>query len=398
MNILYNAKEKHFYCEELPTLYFSSKILEEKVLRERMQIILVNLLKHKEALDFVKLQLASGAITVDFDLHENIMSFASWHRITRTIRIATNRLSSFEILNSFIFEMCNAGNKGFQEIRLETCKDENEYATATENCEYNSGLQCAIFTLKGLEDYHWPKEEDSIKNCYERLKRTSEECLILQKTNALQCLGFSHFEIYVLAYLKNKKGEIIEQRLKIMQEKLDWHTKSSSLTLELCAEIRPSLINFSFPYSISTKDPKRKNELELQLKETNSKFSEVSELLTDVESQKKMIEEKIRLLQENAAKEKLRLEAEEKEVKEKKEKLSEMERQFKETNRVMGIYSRVQQITHGYTLHMERFNPILIKKSLSTNNENNDLTALEKLCDDIETQNANTKKTECVIS
>ncbi len=217
MKIKFDQNKQAYFSEEIPGLYFSSSCLSALKLETSINIILGNIEKYPKALLLVKHNLKEDEITVEFCKHTEMTAKAAWHIHERKIKISKDILFyPGDLLDSFIFEMANVGNKFFNSIDFNTIQSADEYALAIESAEHQTSRMACKILNEGRTSYGWPNP------CFVfRGGSTLEEWLIASKKPSLEFHGYSHYSSYMTDYysikleilqLKNETPQVLIQK------------------------------------------------------------------------------------------------------------------------------------------------------------------------------------------
>jgi hypothetical protein len=180
--------------------------------------VLELLKRHPDTYQYMTEVLKEGAIKVEFCQDKDIPSSAMWTPSIRTIKIRNNTIQDkFSVLDSLMFEFCNAGNKEGEKIRKETLaatsqnhkiygeKEVSEqtliqharaYATYMENSERFAGNKAAELQQKGVVSYGWQIPASYVPRVVKDEKTWLDEACLTQKDHG----GFSHFSAYMNTY------------------------------------------------------------------------------------------------------------------------------------------------------------------------------------------------------
>ncbi|MBA3662258.1 MAG: hypothetical protein H0W64_11040 [Gammaproteobacteria bacterium] len=149
-------------------------------------------------------------LLLDFSKN-NLFSLGCWLPEKNTIFIRNN-LSQVELLQTFIFESCNAVNESFKDkkLNLKNFETAEQYAEYVEGNEYNSFIMAFSIYYMGIKNANWPEPENMDKYIQSLdkntwIKKSKEKIGVYQG-------GFSHFEGYINNFKKEQaKGTQAEK-------------------------------------------------------------------------------------------------------------------------------------------------------------------------------------------
>ncbi len=204
---LIKLEDQNTFCvEEISRLYFTSKTLSERKLRRRARKILDNIENHKEVMEMLK-EICLLGLSVIFTPHSEMEHNASWDGFGRAIRIADHISDTGPLLDSFIFELCNANNIGYGGLNIEDYDSSAKYAKRFEEIEYNTYCETVRLETLGLKNYGWPRR------WFSRKAVTLEAYTARTQESRREHHGYSHFENYQMHFLRFTLNSLYNHRL-----------------------------------------------------------------------------------------------------------------------------------------------------------------------------------------
>ncbi len=258
------SKPNQYSRPELPKLLFSSEELEEKQIIERMDIIVNNLLKHKDVLDLVNKQLELNPITICFD-NNDILKTREFDK--NQIVISKKVDFPFELLLVFLNKFCDFANKRLQALNPGSYGplEADIYAREVLKRKFDSYVECLSLMLVGIDKYDWPVLGARRYSFLETPKFVTEELSLhlaimpwdlcgLAKS-LYQDNGMTHFDCEVVRFLnygsaifenalKKTEQEAIEIEQKIKQKKSEMEEMEKQVSeLVKMLEAKSSVMN-----------------------------------------------------------------------------------------------------------------------------------------------------------
>lgn len=181
-----------------PKLCFVSEHFGSQEIIKRAHYLLNMVAKHPEALTILE-QAAELGLTVEFKPFKSIVSHAScshneYGESKHTIQM-NYASKNEEMLNLFIFELCNTRRK-YPSIRnmplgklLRLYPTAEDYGKAFETIEFNTQQEAAFLMQKGVQLHGWPKSANR------PFVTNLEDYLQIVKKRSAYYHGISHIEI-----------------------------------------------------------------------------------------------------------------------------------------------------------------------------------------------------------
>jgi len=207
-------------------LTFTSPVLSKQDLETRIHNILEHIKKHPDAMTLLQESLNNGSISLIFQ-DPNIMSaVGTWNKSTRNLSISSMETDLRELLNIFIFELCNSVNCKLHMHTIDNYIDAEDFALKIEMAEYESYRRTVQIMFEGIEKHDWPKSKthrEAQKPC------ALEHFLIYTQQPRPNYNGISHFSSYKISYClmcidsldDHIERHLVKQKLLLSKEALN---------------------------------------------------------------------------------------------------------------------------------------------------------------------------------